>query len=235
MSDSGRDKLLDSPSPGGGSCDSAARRDSLSTRQSMLDGMRRTLTDPAWDSFYRMYAGVILRFARACGLPESNAQDVLQATMMVLMKRMSGFDYAPERGKFRSFLFAIVRNKAREERRRLARRQAREIPLDAAPDHGDGDGRSLADKLPDTKARGAEALEWTRWVDSNVREALARVREQVAPHRFDVFYELVFEGRAVDEVAARHRLSRNTVYKIKHDLLLRLRPVVEELLAEERV
>lgn len=196
----------------------------LSTQKSLLERLSIGPREGDWELFYAKYSAVILSFAQKQGLEEHGARDVLQETMVVLMRKLPTFTYDPAQGRFRNWLLTIVANKVREARRRAHRE--RFVSLDAAPE----DGEALHEKLPAESAQGDEAVEAT-WRQSLLEEALRRVLEDAhtKAETVAVFRACALEGRPVADVAAAFGLKENAVYQIKNRLMTRLREMLAEL------
>jgi len=63
---------------------------------------------------------LIYGFCRNRGLQDADAADVAQEVMRAVSRAIGSFDYQPQQGKFRSWLFTVTRNKFNNflERRR---------------------------------------------------------------------------------------------------------------------
>src|SRR2546427_8090013 len=115
----------------------------LTTHKSLLARLKDSPRECDWELFYHQYWAVILSFAQKRGLDEHAAQDVLQETMLVLMRRLPDFNYDTARGKFRNWLLTIVVNKTRE-----ALRRAHADRLVGIDDSRSGDHVALKETLP---------------------------------------------------------------------------------------
>ncbi len=80
------------------------------TSPSLLSRVRDPADKAAWRQFDARYGGMIVRFGRRCGLQHADAEDIRQIVMVRLSKALRSFRYAPQRGKFRTFLGRVVRN-----------------------------------------------------------------------------------------------------------------------------
>ena len=197
------------------------------TRQSIFEHLRGPESERAWEEFYQRYWEPIVRYAQKLGLRDSEAQDVLQETMIALMRILPGFQYDPGRGKFRNFLLTIVHRKALAGLRRTARHP--EISLEETQEEGGGGLRERLAAAPESTAAADEE----RWRQCLIARALRIVREdpEVDTKTFQVFQGYVVEGRPCAEVARQFGEKENNVYQIKNRLLRRLRQEVA-LLAE---
>jgi RNA polymerase sigma-70 factor (ECF subfamily) len=75
----------------------------------------------AWDQCVQVYLPLIIGFCRQQGLQEADAKDVAQEVLLTLFSRMQNFDYSRAKGRFRSWILAVTRNKLADYFRRLSR------------------------------------------------------------------------------------------------------------------
>jgi RNA polymerase sigma-70 factor (ECF subfamily) len=193
---------------------------SSSTRPSLLDRLRDRRDDEAWREFAERYRDLLLRYALRRGLAIHDAEDVVQASLGRLARSLTCFEYRPELGTFRAYLLRVVENELRRaaERRRAGPAQ---IPLEEWDDHA----------APPPPER--DALWEEEWIQHHYRLALAKVRGAVTPQTSAVFQELM-DGVAPLEIAARHGLGVDAVYKIKQRMRDRLQAAVDaQVRAEE--
>lgn len=183
----------------------------IDTDETLLDRLRAENAHEAWEEFFRGYATAIRRYAIRLGLDHTRADDVLQETMVVLMRVLPRFVYDRKRGKFRNFLLTITHRQTLAAMRRARRR--REVSLPAA-------GIEVAaDPVP--------AL----WQEALFEQALRNLRTNpaIAPGTLAVFEAYAVEGRPAEEVAREFRLTENAVYLARNRLLRWLRQEVEQL------
>src|SRR5215470_12991345 len=64
----------------------------------------------AWAEFHTRYRDVILRWCRGRGVPPSCVEDLTQEVLLLLSQRLPLYHHEPERGRFRSWLQAVVHN-----------------------------------------------------------------------------------------------------------------------------
>jgi RNA polymerase sigma-70 factor (ECF subfamily) len=201
-----------------------------STIETLLERLKRGGDAADWEQFYQIYSGVIVRYAQKLGLGQDAAFDVLQETMITLMRLLPEFTYDKRKGKFRNFVFTIVHRKTLAAIRRAARRG--EVSMDQSDDSG---GRRLLDILPDPAGEAEAAHHEVAWRESVMEEALANLRKDpsVQPRTLEVFEAYAIRGEGPAEVAKRFGLKENAVYQIKNRLIQRLRDEVRALLEED--
>lgn len=188
----------------------------ISTRDTLLGRLKAEVAHEAWKEFYDLYWGAIIRYARKLGLNEVQAQDVLQETMVALMRILPEFAYDRNKGKFRNFLLTIVHRKCLAVLRRARRERNSHVPWE---ENGE---RETANPFGLDEAAEVEAL--NQWREVLLAEALKELRADatLGDQTFAVFEAYVIEKRPAPEVSAAFGLKENAVYQIKNRLLRRL-------------
>ena len=192
----------------------------LRTRESLLLCLKSLSNESAWEQFYTQYKSIILSFSQKHGLDESASHDVLQETMVLLMRKMPQFDYDADRGRFRNWLLTLVAGKIRDAQRRAARHTARSLQDDS--------GKYLAVFTDQRDA--AQSVDWL-WMQSVAEEAFRRLQRdpRMKPETLQVFDAYVIKGQPVSEVARAYALEENAIYQIKNRLLRRLKEEVARI------
>ena len=194
----------------------------IETSESLLHRLRSAPAHDAWREFYDVYWGAILRYCRKLGLSAHQAEDVLQETMVTLMRILPDFLYDRGRGRFRNFLLTIVHRKSLAILRRARRSPAATVsgsPFVSAA--------AVIDEEPVTSA---ESL--AQWREAICAEALRRLQSDpsLGEGTFAIFQAYAIEQQPAVEVARRFGVKENAVYQIKNRLLRRLRRDVEEMI-----
>ena len=186
----------------------------VETSESLLHRLRTCNAHEAWKEFYDVYWGAILRYARKLGLNAHQSEDVLQETMVTLMRILPEFSYDREKGRFRNFLLTIVHRKSLavlRGNRRHSTVNASEVAEASADLAIDGDGRMQTEAL-------------AVWREIIYTEALRRLKEDTAlgEGTFAIFQAYVLEDKPATEVARQFGVKENAIYQIKNRLLRRL-------------
>lgn len=202
----------------------------METQVSLLNRLKFGDAEQDWERFYYAYADMIVRYARKLGLDENAAYDVLQDTMVALMSVLKRFEYDPKKGKFRSFLFTIVRRSTFRRINRTIRRK--EVSANAPVGENEG---ALIDLLEAPDAVSVSEKDEKQWRQSIMEHCLEVIREdpKVQDETIDIFIAYVVEEQPVKDVAERFSLSENNVYQIKNRMMKRLQQEVEKLFPEE--
>jgi RNA polymerase sigma factor (sigma-70 family) len=162
----------------------------------------------AWAVFDPAYRPVILAWCRRrFHTREDLAEDLTQEVLKKLWEMFPRHYYDPDRGRFHSWLYAVVRNVLNDYSRREAGRP-------------DGDGVGGTDHLGVLAGlEGPEAAaELSRVIGSQPATrtalALARVKASVSERDWKVFFQRFAENRPAAEIAAEMGLSGWNVLKI---------------------
>jgi RNA polymerase sigma factor (sigma-70 family) len=192
--------------------------DSPTTRPSLLVRLRDARDSQAWSQFVDLYGPLIYDFARAQGLQDADAADLMQDALQAVSGAVGRLEYDPQRGSFRGWLFTVVRNKLRNF---LAKR--------GRQGQGSGDTGMLhwLEQQPGRVAE-QEALwdqEYTRRMFARAAE---RVRQDVQETTWQAFWLTAVEGKKPQEVAYALQTSLAAVYLAKSRVMARLKELIEE-------
>lgn len=194
----------------------------LTTRASLVLRLRDRADEEAWVLFTRLYGPFLFRTCRRAGLRATEAADATQAVFFRVFRYVKGFDYDPDRGRFRDWLRVLVRNEVAAQ---WARRQVEPGPTFQARARG-----HAAEDGP------VVAWEDDAWVDSWAplvhRLALERTRLATGKRSWVLFKLTWLVGCPTEKVARRFHLSVARVYEAKCRTLRRYREQVLRL-AEE--
>src|SRR5947209_8783622 len=80
---------------------------------SLLERLREPSATEAWQQFVYLYTPLLLHWARKLGLQESDAADLVQDVLLVLVRKLPEFRY--EKGRsFRGWMRTVLMNKWRD-------------------------------------------------------------------------------------------------------------------------
>ena len=199
----------------------------INTDENLLEQLREIPAHRSWDLFFKQYWQVILRFSRKIGLSGHEAEDVLQETMVELMRRLPAFRYDGRR-RFRNYLFTLVHRKSLRviaRRKREAEGIARMLhERRGALDWGRPDRPGVPNEVLEAKALAV-------WQEAMLEQAMADLGAEgvVEEKTLAIFRAYALEGQEAAAVAKRFGVTRNNVYQIRDRLTRRLRTRVERL------
>jgi RNA polymerase sigma-70 factor (ECF subfamily) len=176
---------------------------------------RLRLRDPAaWQRLSDLYGPLVYSWARAAGLQDSDAADVMQEVFQAVSERILTFRRDQPGDTFRGWLWGITRNKILMENRR---RIAQPAPSDALS--------QIASQLPDGPAH-----DLADDVGAVARRAMALIRNDFQPITWQAFEQTVMHGRSAADVAADLGISVGSVYTAKCRVTARLRQELGDVL-----
>lgn len=188
------------------------------TRPSLFVRLRDPEDRAAWALFVDAYAAPLYRVARRSGLQDADALDVTQDVLRAVALAVGRFRYDPARGRFRSWLFTLLRNRladrARRSRLLAVGGSAARLILEAVP-APDGE---------ETLAREAERQLF--------RLALGRVRARVRPATWEAFARTALGGEPAAAVAGDLGVSTASVYLSRARVTAALKAAVDDLRGE---
>lgn len=196
---------------------------SLVTSSSLLERLRDRADTGAWGRFYSFYAPLIMGFCRRNGCSEAMAHDVLQESMMQMLKILPVFEYDRRKGAFRSFLLKVVHGRIKDayKREKLYARSP------------SGSGTPWIDAVEDPSP-ALPCADWDVLWDANLlRCALQRVEARVEPLTYRSFVMHELNGVPVPQVQQELGIpNRNAVYQHRNRVLRLLRQEADSLRAE---
>lgn len=195
------------------------------TRASLLSRVRDSADQEAWGLFEREYRELVLRYCRARGLQEFDAEDVLQIVMISLARALPNFTYRPELGRFRDYLGRAVRNTILRLRTGplSSRATLRQVALP----------QEELEALTDPAGEEADEVWEREWMNHHYARALGSLRKSFRPDTLAVFEALV-AGSSVPEVCARFGVDAESVYQSGSRVRRRLSELVAaQVRAEE--
>lgn len=193
------------------------------TQPSLLVRIRDRADNEAWARFVEIYGPLIYGFVRKRGLQDADAVDLVQDVLRSVAGAISRLEYDPARGKFRAWLFTIVKNRVRNYLKVQARREA-----------GSGDS-AVAEQIANEPA----ADDWqVQWEADHQRRlfgwASEQVQAEVEDRTWQAFRKTAVDGSSGKEVARELNMSVAAVYLAKSRVMARLKELVKEAEATDK-
>lgn len=189
------------------------RSEFLVTRRSLVDRLGDWNDGKRWQQFFDSYWKLIHRAARKAGLTESEAQEVVQETLITVAKKIDRLKYDPKLGSFKGWLLNITRWRIADQFRKRKRAGEQQ----GKTRHGEG-ARITAtiERIADPAGFDLDAA-WEEEWRGNLREAaIARVKKKVSAKQYQIFDCYVLKQWPVQKVAKELRVSVAQVYLSKH-------------------
>lgn len=200
-----------------------AGTENTKTRQTLLLRIREPADARAWREFTELYLPLLKHFIFLSGVSSNDVDDVGQEVMRTVAKAIRSFQYEPERGTFRSWLFIVTRSRVAKHFKKLAR----------TPSAKAEGGSHEIDRLQD-EAEGKQEEEWEKAYRLRMFEwAAPQVRQQVKEKTWRAFWMTAVEGRRVEEVASLLEMTLGGVYVARSRVIAKLRARIQEVAGEK--
>jgi RNA polymerase sigma factor (sigma-70 family) len=170
-----------------------------------------------WERFYSSYSRIINRFAVSCGMQDCDVEECSQEVWMAVVNGLPKFQHDPSRGRFRSWLYRIVSNKAADLVRERIRHSAVSL-------NDSGTGLELLDPTPPV-TQNFEAA----WRSELLREAMKVLQEKSRPRDYQIFVERTIRKKSASVVGRDHDMTEGAVRVVDHRLRQQLQDVLNTL------
>ena len=179
------------------------------TRLSLLERVRSPADAAAWSEFVATYQPLLVAYVRKRGVNEHDSADIVQDVFRRLVPALARFDYAPDRGRFRTWLWQVTHSALADwVRRRAAHVRAEQHWVDSQ--------KATGTSGPDD--------EWGQMYHRRIMEVVVdRIRQSTQPTSWARFEGRILAGRPAAEVAAELGVSENAVYVDASRVLTRIR------------
>jgi len=198
------------------------------TRASLIARMKDWQDQASWQAFFDTYWRLIYDVARKAGLSDSEAQDVVQETMLAVARQMPNFQYDASRGSFKAWLLTTTRWRIIDRlRQRLSCAQLGASDSEAP-------STELVQSVPDPATVVPDQRWDNDWRRNLLEVALARLRARIDPHKYQLFDFYVNKAWPATKVAQRFGVPVRQVYLAKHRITVVLKKETRRLEREAR-
>jgi RNA polymerase sigma-70 factor (ECF subfamily) len=181
-------------------------------------GLKDAGNQTAWGQFVQRYQPVLIRFAQKAGLPLADAEDAAQETLLAFSSAYRQGRYDRDRGRLRSWLMGIAKNKILH----LHRRKGREINVNESHSK-----TGVIEGAPDDRSM-SEMWE-TEWRQAVLKACMDEVRDEVEPTTMQSFELIMIRQWSAEKVAVELGMTVNAVNKAKRRVTSRMREVYQRL------
>ncbi len=195
----------------------------IPTRATLLHRLKDHQDNASWQLFIDTYKNLIHGVATKAGLSATEAEEVVQETVISVSKHMPSFKYDQSIGSFKGWLLNLARwriaDQVRKRSPHLAEQPAPETSTDSVVDVRG------AESPVDPVCPAFEAMwdaEWEKYVMDLVRK---KVKRQLDPQKYQIYDFYVNKQWPPEKIAATFGIPISQVYLAKHRVI--------ELIAEE--
>lgn len=197
----------------------------IPTRTTLIQRLKDWQDQSSWKDFFDTYWKLIYGIARKGGLTETEAQDVVQETMISVARQMPTFKYDRAIGSFKAWLLNTTRWRIVDQ---LRKREPVVVEADTA-----GAPRSPMDELVDPTSRSLDELWDTEWEKNLLDAAVTKVKRRLDPQKYQIFDFYVNKEWPPERVAKAFNISVDQVYLAKHRVTELIRDEVKRLEREK--
>src|SRR5436190_4509467 len=220
---------------------------SLQTRWSLIGRLKDLDDQQSWQEFFDAYWKLIYSVALKAGLNDSEAQDVVQETVISVAKKMPEFKADPAAGSFKSWLLTLTRWRIEDQRRkrenvRPRSRQSESAGAESKLETGkmpvlrpvghradDTARTSTVDRIPDPAGLNLDAVWNDEWEKNLLEAAAERVKRQVDPEQYQLFDFHVLKQWPAKKVARKLAVSLGQVYFAKYKISKLMKKEIKKL------
>ena len=194
----------------------------LPTRYSLLSRLQNWEDHESWRVFFDTYWRLIYSVALKSGLTQTEAEEVVQETIICVAKHIQKFKRDPQRGSFKGWLCNLTRWRIADQlRKRTGLLQ------------GDGAGATRKyqplEEVPDL-ADDTAGLDWEHeWQAHLLKAAIQRVKQRVREEQYQLFDLYVTREWPMPRICQTLGVSQARVYLAKHRITRLLRKEVARL------
>ena len=198
--------------------------DPIPTRYSLLSRLEDRGDQDSWRDFFNTYWRLIYAFAIKSGLTETEAQDVVQETVISVAGDLEKFKRDRTLGSFKGWLRNITRWRIADQ----FRKRTRALRTD---DSGTGENLPQPDvaEIPDPAGETAESVWDEEWQANLFKAALETVKRNVKEEHYQIFDLYVLRQTPVKDVAQTLGVSVGLVYLVKYRISALLAKEVRRL------
>ena len=185
--------------------------DLIPTRATLIQRLKNWDDQASWQEFFDTYWKLIYAVAVKAGLNVTEAEDVVQETMIAVAKHIPSFKYDPALGTFKAWLLNTTRWRIADQfRRRKALRGVRSFAEDTST------GTRTIEKVPDPNPPELDRVWEAEWEANLMEAAMARVKRRADPERYQMFDLYVNKNCPPEKVAETFGVPVGQVYLAKH-------------------
>jgi len=194
----------------------------MDTSSTLLDMLKSSENERAWDLLTNLYSPLIRRWLKSFQSRVSDEDDVVQEVLIQVSRKITTFDLGQRTGSFRNWLKKITINCLRNYQRKRANR------LKVV---GGSDFDGFIGELEDPHS--AISQKWDREHESYVlRYLLKTVEPKFKPATWKAFYETAVKSRSAKEVAQELDTTPGAIHTSRSRVLAEIRKLGKGLLAD---
>ncbi|MCL4785560.1 MAG: sigma-70 family RNA polymerase sigma factor [Verrucomicrobia bacterium] len=177
----------------------------------------------SWRDFFDTYWKLIFNAAVKSGLSPTEAEDVVQETVINVARKMPEFRYDPKKGSFKGWLLRMTKWRILDHVRKRKRHAACEPMAVVSEDFGPIE--NIADPISEL----LDTLWEAEWQQNLMDAATQRIKRKVRPKHYQIFELHVLKQWPVQKVTKTLNIGPAEVHLVKHRVGNLLKTEVERL------
>jgi RNA polymerase sigma-70 factor (ECF subfamily) len=188
--------------------------DLIPTRHSLLSRLKDCDDQESWRDFFDTYWKLIYGVAIKSGMSDDEAQEVVQETVIAVAKKIPEFKTDPAFGSFKAWLLNLTRWRIADQLRKRQRQgRAQQHRSDRTSTNST---TSTIGKIQDPAGFELEHLWDEEWEKNLIDAAIEKVKRQVNPRHYQMFYLHVIKKQSVQQVVRSLGVNAGQIYLAKH-------------------
>ncbi len=192
--------------------------DRFNTRITLLQKLKDRRDDEAWNDFYSYYAPYIKSLIRRFLSREEDVEDCSQIILVSIWQSLPTFNYDPGKGRFRSWLITISRNKVNSYLHKTIRENEKRSSFI--------DNESI--EIPENQFDVVALEEWQNYISGL---AWKNIASQFNEPSLDIF-KRALSGTSNKDIAQQLNMNANTVAVYKKRVRIAMKQEIIRLQAE---
>lgn len=200
--------------------------DDLKTRHSLVGRLKDWDDQYSWQIFFDTYWKLIYGTAVRAGLTDSEAEDVVQETVLSVAKKMPSFVYNPAVCSFKGWLLHVTRLRIADQFRK--RGAAVLQPLE----YSDSGSTAIAEQLPDPAGLSLDAIWDEEWEKNLMDAAMERVKRKIKPLHYQIFHMSLVKRIEMRKIGSLLGVTTGQVYLTRHRVARLIKQEIARLRAQ---
>ena len=189
------------------------------TRASLLSRLKHSDDSESWRVCFETYWKLIFNAARRAGLTETEAEDVVQETLLTVASTIQTYQYDKNRGSFKGWLLKTTAWRVQDQFRK---RESGRLEFVA----------TLPEDLHPTIESGVQHVWDTEWEQNLLSIAIERVKRKVSSKQFQIFDLAVLREWPAAQISEALEVTSSYVYLTKHRVHRRFKAELQALQKE---
>ncbi len=182
--------------------------------------LRDQADESSWAEFVEIYTPLLFAYCRKRELKPTDTADIIQNVFRSISLAMKGFEYDPAKGKFKAWLFTVLRNAISTHFRKAGR-----APVTTR--------ETMLIEMIESDPNSSEETDWDR--DYQIRLlnwAMEKIKPEFSERVWTIFTETALKERPPEEVGLDLGMKKNAVTVTKYRVVQRLRQKMMSIDAE---